>query len=153
MGFLNKIFGGSKAGNTDYDFFYNELEKLLDDFLNGKKGSIDPVLKSLVKSQVSMLFLGEPESSMSGKMAEPLVLDSARGFPGICIFTSRDRANEMFKLHPDYKTGIDIEFTWVLDNCAPGAGIIINPGTNLSIELPPDKVPVFREEVHNGDYD
>lgn len=146
MGFLNRLFRG-----TGTSVPAAEVERLLRAHRAGT-GSMEETLRALICAKVFVLLHGKAEDAISRASARPLVLPSTHGHPSVYVFTNRNFADEVQRQHPEFGAGLEVEFRWVLANCPDGAGLVLNPGTDLSIELPPDRLPVFQRSVRDGEY-
>ncbi len=168
MSFLKKLFGGENPREHERDQLGvqprpdepaqegsfipgNDLERLLL-ALNQGTAQRSALPHRLVKSRLFLLFNGDPEGVMASETAQPLAIKSDQGYPGICVFSAPERANDLQAQHPEFRTGIETEFAWVLEICPPGVGILINPGSPYTVELHPDGVAPIREGVKRGDF-
>jgi hypothetical protein len=146
MGFLHRLFHGSGASVPAA-----EVERLLRAHRAGT-GSMEETLRALIRAKVFVLLHGKAEDAVSRASVRPLVLPSTHGHPSVYVFTNQNFAGEVQRQHPEFGAGMEVEFRWVLANCPDGAGLVLNPGTDLSIELPPGRVPVFQKTVRDGGY-
>jgi len=148
MGFLNRLLGRS----DDHPLLpldpANELERRLRAVVTGQTG-IEPFIEELVRIQVFILVHGKAEPAPPSTM-RPLVLPSSQGFPGLCIFTSPDRSIPVQQNHPEFQTGLQVAFTWVLQATSTALGLVVNPGWDIAIELPPQGLARLRQDVNDG---
>jgi hypothetical protein len=123
----------------------NELEQRLKAAVVGE-GPVEAFIEELLNTQVAMLFLGEP-TPQGPSSPEALILESSEGFPGLALFTHPDRALPIQRLNPEFRTGILVDFVWVLQWTPEGLGLIINPGWDATIEQAPVGVAQLREHL------
>lgn len=121
----------------------NALEEALLAFL--KERMEPPEFEAaLTASRVTVLVKDPPHERPAHEGTRPLVVDGANGNPALCVFTHRDRATALAKRTPEYPYGMETDFSFVLSMALEGFGIVINPGTVFSTELPPEGVEALR---------
>jgi type III secretion system (T3SS) SseB-like protein len=125
----------------------NELERVLEAFVAGRT-PFEPVLQSLISSQVFVLLKGEAQSEPPKQFA-PLILLSSTGAPSVCLFTSSDRSLAIQRQHPEYAMGLQVAFTWIVQATPPGLGLVLNPGWSVSIEQPPEGLALFKRDLES----
>ena len=103
----------------------------------------------LLRSQVFVLLRGEPSTDPAAPW-QPLLLPSSTGVPSVRIFSSPERSSEVQRQHPDYRTGLLVDFTWVLRGMPPDLGLVLNPGSSLSLEQPPEGVTRLKQDFLGG---
>ena len=124
----------------------NDLERAVAGAIDGS-GSFEAFLSSLLKSKVFLLLKGDPPANPDGADKRPLVLPSSAGIPSVCVFTSPERSLEVQRANPTHRTGILVEFRWVLQVIPPDLGIVLNPGSSLSLEQPPEGVVRLKADL------
>lgn len=124
----------------------NELERAVQGAIDGS-GSFEAFLSFLLGSQVFILIQGDPPASPETAGMKPLVLTSSAGIPSACLFTSPERSLPLQRRHPAYRTGLLVEFRWVLQVLPAGLGIVLNPGSRLSLEQPPEGVARLKADL------
>ena len=124
----------------------NDLERAVRAFIDG---SAPPgaFVSSLVRSKVFLLIEGEPPAKLDTAGMRPLLLPSSLGIPSVCLFTSSERSFEVQREHPTYRTGLHVEFRWVLQVMPEGLGFVLNPGSSLSLEQPPEGVAKLKADL------
>jgi hypothetical protein len=124
----------------------NDLERAVQGAIDGS-GSFETFLSSLLGSKVFLLLEGESPANPDSAEKRPLVLPSSAGIPSVCVFTSPDRSLEIQRVNPTHRTGILVEFRWVLQVIPPDLGIVLNPGSRLSLEQPPEGVARLKADL------
>jgi len=148
MGFLNRLLGRTDDQPLLALDPANELERRLRAVVTGQTG-IEPFIEELVRVQIFILVHGKPEPVPPSTM-RPLVLPSSQGFPGLCIFTSGDRSLPVQQKHGEFQAGLQVAFTWVLQATPADLGLVVNPGWDIAIELPPQGLARLRQDVDDG---
>jgi hypothetical protein len=124
----------------------NELERAVQGAIDGS-GSYEAFLSSLLGSKVFLLLKGDPPANPDTADKRPLVLPSSAGIPSVCVFTSPERSLEVQRANPTHRTGMLVEFRWVLQVIPADLGIVLNPGSSLSLEQPPEGVARLKADL------
>jgi hypothetical protein len=124
----------------------NDLERAVQGAIDGS-GSFEAFLSCLLGSRVFILIQGDPPANPDTTGMKPLVLPSSAGRPSACLFTSPERSLLVQRAHPAYRTGLLVEFRWVLQILPADLGIVLNPGSNLSLEQPPEGVARLKADL------
>jgi hypothetical protein len=114
-------------------------------FIDGS-GPPEAFVSSLLASKVFVLVEGDPPPKPDAAGMRPLVLNSSRGVPSVCLFTSPERSLEVQRENPAYRTGLLVDFRWVLQVMPAGLGFVLNPGSSLSLEQPPEGVARLKSD-------
>jgi hypothetical protein len=125
------------------------LERLLARCIAGEE-PIPQLVAELLRSQVFVLFHGEPTPAGPPSPLRPLVVESSQGHLAVAVFTHPDRVTRLAKLHPEFRTGLQVAFTWVVQSAPEGLGLVLNPGSSLCIEQAPCGVVELRRAVASG---
>jgi hypothetical protein len=125
----------------------NALEQAL---LDAQTGKIPPskLFESLYAAQVFVLI--DKEIGVGGMWSNDismLVLNSQSGTPMIAMFTSPERAMGWPERAPAFKFGLLTDFSWLLKGLATEAGVVINPGSAIGVELTASIVQQLRESA------
>jgi hypothetical protein len=124
----------------------NDLERAVRGAIDGS-GSFEAFLSCLLGSKVFLLIEGDPPANPDTADKQPLVLPSSAGIPSVCVFTSPERSLEIQRANPTHRTGMLVEFRWVLQVIPADLGIVLNPGSSLSLEQPPEGVARLKADV------
>jgi hypothetical protein len=124
----------------------NDLERAVAGAIDGS-GSFEAFLSSLLKSKVFLLLKGDPPANPDGADKRPLVLPSSSGIPSVCVFTSPERSLAIQRANPRHRTGMLVDFRWVLQVIPPDLGTVLNPGSSLSLEQPPEGVARLKADL------
>ena len=122
----------------------NELEKKLIQAQNGEIEG-EAFLKEMLDLQVFMPIL--EKHSIAGfqdsKQATPLSVKDDDGTEMVILFTSPERAKEFVKDYPGYDGGLLEDFKWVIEKIGGGYGVILNPGSEVGLELEANMLEVL----------
>lgn len=124
----------------------NDLERAVQGVIDGS-GSLEAFVSCLLRAQVFILIEGEPPALPDSAGMKPLVLPTSRGIPSLCLFSSSERSLDLQRANPGHRTGLLVEFRWVLQVIPPDMGIVLNPGSSLSLEQPPDGVARLKADL------
>jgi hypothetical protein len=124
----------------------NDLERAVQGAIDGS-GSFEAFLNCLLRSKVFLLLQGDPPAHPDSADEQPLVLPSSAGIPSICVFTSPERSLAIQRANPTHRTGMLVEFRWVLQVIPADLGIVLNPGSSLSLEQPPEGVARLKADL------
>lgn len=147
MGLFNR-FRAAPPANTPSPEPANDLERAV----QAARAGLEPLevfLSCLLRSQVFVLMKGDPSTDPAAPR-QPLVLPSSKGVSSVCIFTSPERSTEVQRRHPEYRAGLLVDFSWVLRGMPPDLGLVLNPGTSLSLEQPAEGVARLKEDFLPG---
>lgn len=129
----------------------NDLEAVLQSVRAGE-AAVSAFMDALMDAQVFVLLNQDPGPEGDWhESASPLVLNNHQGMPVLAIFTAPERAIAMTSQFPAFAHGLLINFTWLLPRISAGAGLVINPGTLLGMEMPPAGVQRLQNEMRAGE--
>lgn len=133
---------------SDVNFLpLNELESVFRSVRSGN-APVAAFLDALLAAQVFVLLDSDPGRDGDwNESTSPLVLNSHKGFPVLAIFTAPERAIAMTSQFPAFSHGLLIDFSWLLQRISAGAGLVINPGTLVGMEMPPSGVRQLQDDV------
>ncbi len=120
----------------------NDLEHKLLAAANGELSGED-LLVALMESQVFMPVEDEVEAIANfqrSTYARPLVVQDEVGTHVLVLFSSPERARIAVAEFPRFGGGLLAEFRWVLERVDEGAGITINPGWDVGMDLDPETI-------------
>lgn len=120
----------------------NDLEHKLLAAANGEMSS-DDLIDGLLDAQVFMP-VEDDASGIQGfqrsTAARPLVVEDEEGTHVLLLFSSPERSRIISGEFPDFGGGLLTDLRWVLERIDAGAGVSINPGWDVGIDLEPDVV-------------
>ena len=127
----------------------NELEHRLLAAANGEISS-EELIGGLLDAQVFMPVEDE-DSGIIGfqrsTLARPLVVQAEGGVHVLVLFSSPERAKLVVDEYPKFGGGLLADFRWVLERIDAGAGVTINPGWEIGIDLDPETVEQLAQEL------
>jgi hypothetical protein len=127
----------------------NELEQRLLAAANGEISS-EELIGGLLDAQVFMPVEDE-DSGIIGfqrsTYARPLVVQAEEGVHVLVLFSSPERAKPVVEEFPKFGGGLLADFRWVLERIDAGAGVTINPGWDVGIDLDPETVEQLAQEL------
>lgn len=127
----------------------NELEQKLLAAANGEV-DVDELISGLLDDQVFMPVEDE-ESGIQGfqrsLLARPLVVQDEEGVHVLVLFSSPERAKVVKEEFPKFGGGLLADFRWVLERIDAGAGVSINPGWDVGIDLTPESVAALSQQL------
>jgi type III secretion system (T3SS) SseB-like protein len=124
----------------------NDLERAVSAVFDGS-GSFEEFVSCLLRSQVFVLIEGEPTPIPEIAGTRSLVLPSSRGIPSVCLFTSSERSYDVQRANPTYRTGLLVDFRWILPLIPADLGLVLNPGSSLSLEQLPEGVAKLKADL------
>lgn len=129
----------------------NDLERQL---VAAQEGLVseEAFMEALLTSQVFMPVRDHDgiKGFQRSTRAVPLTLHSEEGTEVLILFTSPERARDFLNDFPDYKGGLLAEFAWVLERVGTGAGISLNPGWEVGMDLEPGMVQQLAQSRKGG---
>ena len=131
---------GAKASGTDWDKPQTHLEVVL------QAGQDDPELTGVVISTFlgsEVLFLSREQVDEESANVQPLLLQNADGEPVIALFTHAARIPAAYLEEAAY--AVRVPGAAVIDTLE-GAGLVINPGHELCLEIDAAGVKTIRQE-------
>lgn len=146
------LVSGMKEVNVDNVNFspLNDLEAVLQSVRAGGV-AVSVFMDALMGAQVFVLLDQDPGPEGNWQeSASPLVLSSHQGVPVLAIFTAPERAIAMTNQFPAFAYGLLIDFSWLLQRINAGAGLVINPGTLVGMEMPPAGVQQLQQELRSA---
>lgn len=127
----------------------NDLEHKLLAAANGDLSS-EELIAGLLDAQVFMPVEDE-DSGIIGfqrsTYARPLVVQAEKGVHVLVLFSSPERAKVVVQEFPKFGGGLLTDFRWVLERIDAGAGVTINPGWEIGIDLDPETVAQLTQEL------
>ena len=127
----------------------NELEHKLLAAANGELSS-EELIAGLLDAQVFMPVEDE-ESGIIGfqrsTYARPLVVQAEEGVHVLVLFSSPERSKLVVQEFPKFGGGLLTDFRWVLERIDAGAGVTINPGWEVGIDLDPETIAQLTQEL------
>lgn len=130
---------------SDFEEFrpLNDLERAL---VAAQAGELDSVafMQELAASQVVMLVDQEFADSRDPAGVRPLVLEGGNGEPLLALFTAPARGMPMTRDNPDFPFAIEVGFAWAVGSCGEGMGLVINPGWDTGLTIPPAAVAAMK---------
>jgi len=127
----------------------NELEHRLLAAANGDISS-EELIDGLLDAQVFMPVEDE-DTGIKGfqrtTTARPLVVQAEEGVHVLVLFSSPERAKLVVEEFPKFGGGLLTDFRWVLERIDVGAGVTINPGWDVGIDLDPETVEQLAQEL------
>ena len=138
------------SGDADVsDAGFSPLNDLEHAFRSVRAGEarLAAFMDTLLQAQVFVLLDQDPGPEGNWhETASPLVLNNHQGVPVLAIFTAPERAIPMAGQFPAFAYGLLIDFAWLLQRITAGAGLVINPGTLIGMEMPPAAVQRLQQE-------
>lgn len=133
---------------SDVNFLLlNDLESVFRSVRSGE-APVAAFMEALLAAQVFVLLDKDPGPEGDwDESASPLVLNSHQGGAVLAIFTAPERAIAMTSQFPTFAYGLLIDFAWLLQRISAGAGLVINPGTLIGMEIPPAGVQRMQQEL------
>ncbi|MDO8890275.1 MAG: SseB family protein [Sulfurimicrobium sp.] len=127
----------------------NDLEQKLLAAANGEL-DVDDLIGGLLDDQVFMPVEDE-ESGIEGFQrsihARPLVVQDEEGVHVLVLFSSPERAKVVMEEFPKFGGGLLADFRWVLEHIDAGAGVTINPGWDVGIDLDTETVAALSQQL------
>lgn len=127
----------------------NDLEQKLLAAANGEL-EVDDLISGLLDVQVFMPVEDE-DSGIQGFQrsvyARPLVVQDEEGTHVLVLFSSPERAKVVMEEFPKFGGGLLADFRWVLERVDAGAGVTINPGWDVGIDLDPETVAELSRQL------
>ncbi|MCW4463947.1 SseB family protein [Glutamicibacter sp. MNS18] len=95
-------------------------------------------------------FLSREEVTGENPNAQPLLLSNAAGAAMVAVFTSLERIPGAYIDQAPY--GVKVQGAAIIRSLSK-TGVVINPGDELSFQIPADGVAVLQQELldHGGD--
>ena len=115
----------------------NELEHALVALQAGRLALPDFLDRLLAAPVYLLLDKRFADGAQWDTPATPLVLKNADGLPLMAVFTAPGRTAEWPTRAPHFGFGLKVEsLAWLLGRMQPGAGIVVNPGWPVALEIP-----------------
>lgn len=127
----------------------NDLEHKLLAATNGEI-SVEELISGLLDAQVFMPVEDEDiaiKGFQRSTYARPLVVQAEGGTHVLVLFSSPERARLVIEEFPKFGGGLLAEFRWVLERIDAGAGVTINPGWDVGVDLEPETVAQLMQEL------
>lgn len=125
----------------------NDLEHVFRSVRAGE-APVAAFMDALLRAKVFVLLDQDPGPEGNWhESASPLVLNNHQGAPVLAIFTAPERAIAMASQFPAFAYGLLIDFAWLLQRINAGAGLVVNPGTLIGMEMPPAAVQRLQQEL------
>ncbi|GAA1404908.1 hypothetical protein AUR04nite_07690 [Glutamicibacter uratoxydans] len=93
-----------------------------------------------------VFFLSREEVTGANKNAQPLLLTNPAGAPMVAVFTSLERIPSSYIDQAGY--GVKVQGASIV-RALEGTGFVVNPGDDLSFEIPADGVAILKEQLLN----
>ncbi len=121
----------------------NDLERTL---VAAQSGELDSTafMQELAASQLSMLVDQEYAESRDPAGVRPLILEGGNGEALLALFTAPARGMPMTRDHPEFPFAVEVGFAWAVGSCSDGMGIVINPGWDTGVTIPPAAVAAMK---------
>jgi len=100
------------------------------------------VLGAFMSAEV--FFLSREEVTGENKNAQPLLLTNPSGQPMVAVFTSIERIPSAYIDQAGY--GVKVQGAAIV-RALEGTGFVVNPGDELSFEIPADGVAILKEQL------
>jgi hypothetical protein len=123
----------------------NELERNLFRFQQ-REIEFPIFVKVLLESQIFVLLDYEIPETNPRLTAPPLMLTSPAGYAVFALFTSPDRAASFVEQLPTFSYGLLVDARWLLSSLSPAAGLVLNPGWDVGLEMPPDGFAALKRD-------
>ena len=101
-----------------------------------------PVVNAFLGTEV--YFLSREEVTGQNPHAQPLLLSNAAGTPMVAIFTSLERIPGTYIDQAPY--GVLVKGSAVIRSLSD-TGVVVNPGSELSFQIPAEGVAELKEEL------
>ena len=128
----------------------NPLETALQQAQAGERKPSD-LFAALHDAQVFVLV--DRELGPGGTWTEDtslLVLNSPSGAPVVAVFSAPERAKDWPERAPAFRWGLHVEFRWLLQGLSPQVGIVVNPDSEVGVELTTEILGKLRQTVAAG---
>lgn len=93
-------------------------------------------------------FLSREEVTGENKNAQPLLLTNPAGAPMVAVFTSVERIPSSYIDQAGY--GVKVQGATIV-RALQGTGFVVNPGDELSFEIPAEGVDILKEQMLKQD--
>lgn len=104
------------------------------------------VLGAFMSAEV--FFLSREEVTGENKNAQPLLLTNPAGAPMVAVFTSVERIPSSYIDQAGY--GVKVQGATIV-RALQGTGFVVNPGDELSFEIPAEGVEILKEQMLKQD--
>ena len=104
------------------------------------------VLSAFMSAEV--FFLSREEVTGENKNAQPLLLTNPAGAPMVAVFTSVERIPSSYIDQAGY--GVKVQGATIV-RALQGTGFVVNPGDELSFEIPAEGVDILKEQMLKQD--
>jgi len=104
------------------------------------------LVPTFLESQVFVLLDGDIPAGNPHLKANPLVLDSPKGYPVLAIFSRPECATRVAQAFPQFPYGLLVECRWLLRQIKSTVGIAVNPGSTVGFEMPPEGFARFKRD-------
>jgi hypothetical protein len=125
----------------------NDLERTL---AHAKAGAreVPEFLDQMLRSQVVLLADKEIGPEGWDNSANLLILTTPDKGPGLCVFTSVERAQVWLQRFPDFEYALTVDCPWVLQGVQSGTAVLINPGWGEGLVIPPHAVEELKRAAN-----
>lgn len=127
---------------------HNEFEQCIIDAL-AEMITFDEFCNVFVQCQVFILLDRDLEADPDMEHFNPLALMSTKGFDALVIFSSQELAEGILDQAGDHQYIMVTDVTWIIEGINEGAGLMLNPGTLLAVDIEPQMV----EHLQHGQED
>lgn len=118
---------------------HNEFERSIMDAL-AEKINFDEFCELFMQSQVFILLDRDLEADPDMDNFNPLALTHSDGYDALVIFSSQELAEGMLDQTGDHQYIMVTDVTWIVEGISKGAGMMLNPGTVIAVDLEPQMV-------------
>ncbi|MCC5812954.1 MAG: SseB family protein [Ectothiorhodospiraceae bacterium] len=121
----------------------NPLEEAL---VAAQAGEMDSVafMERLVASHVHILVNQEFADSRDPAGVKPLILEGGSGEPLLALFTAAARGMPMTQDNPEFPFSVEVSFAWAVGSTDEGMGLVINPGWDTGVTIPPEAISAMK---------
>lgn len=130
---------------AEFDEFHpmNALEEALVAAQAGEIGST-AFMETLVASRVHILVDQEFAESRDPSGVKPLILEGGGGEALLALFTAAARGMPMSQDNPEFPFSVEVSFAWAVGSTGDGMGLVINPGWDTGVTIPPAAVSAMK---------
>jgi len=127
---------------------HNEFEQSIIDAL-AEIISFDQFCEVFMTTQVFIFLDSDLDADPEMENFNPLALTSPKGYDALVIFSSQELAESILDQTGDHQYIMVVDTAWIVEGINPGAGLMLNPGTLLAVDIEPQMV----EHLQHGQED
>ena len=79
------------------------------------------------------------------------LLTNAAGAPVLAAFSAPERSAPWYPHLPQFQFGLLVSFVWLMQGLGPDAGVVLNPGHGVGVELAPEAIARLRQQALDAD--